>query len=656
MALGQGIKAVRKDHRAGCRYFGIAFATAALVSAGSVHAQNRSSENVVLQADDAFGTNVGRESIGLYNSSSVRGFSPSVAGNVRIDGLYFDQVADIDSRLRRATAIRIGFSTFGFSFPAPTGVVDYQLRRPGAEASRSLYIGGDSEGGASLEGDAVLPVNDRLSIGLGAGVENTVFPNGTDFVRHVVAVHALWRPVDDVEVLPFASRSDMYDNDSGPNMVPVGATLPPFPGRGRFMGPDWANSDAVSSNYGVLGAWRMAEGWTARMGLFRSEREEDVGYSNMVVGITPDGMGRQIVSIDPASDSASTSGELRLSRRFVEGDRLHQIHLSMRGRDRVRRFGGGVDVDLGPISIYEIQRAPRPNVVFGEMSHDEVRQWIGGVSYEGRWRDRGELSLGVQKVDYEMSTHRPGAPLAVSEASPLLWNAALSVNLGRRLAVYAGTTRGLEESGVAPAAAANRNAALPAIETEQLDAGLRWRLKPGLNLIAGVFDIRKPYSNLDENNVWRELGEVHSQGVEVSLSGEVRPGLNVLAGAVLTDAEVTGEAVRLGRVGRRPVGSSPTTLLFNADWRPAQWGGVSFDVGVSHAGDMVATRDNRVEIPARTTVDLGMRYPLRFAGARSVLRAQVRNVTDEKGFSMRGSGAFGVITGRVFSLSLASDF
>jgi len=52
----------------------------------------RAAENAVRSAGDAFGTSIGRETIGLYNAGNVRGFSPTAAGNVRIDGLYFDQV------------------------------------------------------------------------------------------------------------------------------------------------------------------------------------------------------------------------------------------------------------------------------------------------------------------------------------------------------------------------------------------------------------------------------------------------------------------------------------------------------------------------------------------------------------------------------------
>jgi iron complex outermembrane receptor protein len=82
----------------------------------------RAAENAVRSAGDAFGTSIGRETIGLYNADNVRGFSPTQAGNVRIDGLYFDQVWGLNPRLRRATTIRVGLLALGSPFPAPTGM------------------------------------------------------------------------------------------------------------------------------------------------------------------------------------------------------------------------------------------------------------------------------------------------------------------------------------------------------------------------------------------------------------------------------------------------------------------------------------------------------------------------------------------------------
>lgn len=630
---------------------------AASAEAPRAQAQARASENVVTQAEDAFGMSVGNESIGLYRGSSVRGFSPTAAGNVRIDGLYFDQVAELGSNLRRATAIRVGLSAFGFSFPAPTGVVDYQLRQPGDVPSRSLFVSVDSQFGSTAELDVVVPlVSDRLSLGFGVGAYNSEYDNGTDSAQAAVGAILRWRPREDLEVSPFFHRANQYGNDAGPNVIPLGSTLPPLLPRRHFFGPNWASSDGDSTNYGSLAAWAPNAQWSLRAGLFRSISTDEIRYSNLIVGVTPQGVGRQLVSVDPPSEEASTSGEVRVTRSFADGPRLHQIHLSARGRDRWRVSGGSRQYDLGPIGLFEPQGAAEPSYVFGEQTREAVRQWIGGLAYQGRWRGRGELSLGVQYTDYSKETLEPGRPSAVSDAGLVLWNAAMAVNLTPAVIAYGGTTRGLEESGVAPVAAVNRNAALPAIETEQADAGVRWRVKPGVTLIVGAFEVRKPYFNLDENSVWRELGEVRNRGGELSLSGEVASGLNILAGAVVLDALVSGDAVRLGRVGPRPVGSSPRTLLFSADWRPSGWTKTSFNLGLAHSGPIVATRDNRASIPPRTTIDVGMRYRLRIAGSDATLRAQIRNLTDEYGFSLRGSGAFGVTSSRVSSLSLTADF
>ena len=66
--------------------FAVAITLAASVAAPAW--AQRAGENAVTSADDAFGTSVGNEQIGLYSSDEVRGFSPGAAGNIRIDGLY----------------------------------------------------------------------------------------------------------------------------------------------------------------------------------------------------------------------------------------------------------------------------------------------------------------------------------------------------------------------------------------------------------------------------------------------------------------------------------------------------------------------------------------------------------------------------------------
>ena len=104
-----------------------------------VRAQH-ASDDPVASANDGFGLTLGLESIGLYGPGFVRGFNPQTAGNVRIDGLYFDQQGALSNRVVEGSTIRIGVSEIGYAFPAPTGIVDYDLRHRGqrhAELPRS---------------------------------------------------------------------------------------------------------------------------------------------------------------------------------------------------------------------------------------------------------------------------------------------------------------------------------------------------------------------------------------------------------------------------------------------------------------------------------------------------------------------------------------
>jgi hypothetical protein len=112
------------------RPFWIAVALLACLPLSTVHAQH-ASDDLLATANDAFGLTLGLESIGLYGPALVRGFNPQTAGNVRIDGLYFDQQGALSNRVVEGSTIRIGVSEIGYAFPAPTGIVDYDLRDPG---------------------------------------------------------------------------------------------------------------------------------------------------------------------------------------------------------------------------------------------------------------------------------------------------------------------------------------------------------------------------------------------------------------------------------------------------------------------------------------------------------------------------------------------
>ena len=102
---------------------------------------------------------------------------------------------------------------------------------------------------------------------------------------------------------------------------------------------------------------------------------------------------------------------------------------------------------------------------------------------------------------------------------------------------------------------------------KQWDAGLRYAFTPSLKLVAGVFDIEKPYYSLDDANFFRELGQQGHRGLEFSFAGQLVEGLNVVIGTILLEPRVKGEEVDSGRIGEVPVGQTERVTIASADYR-----------------------------------------------------------------------------------------
>ena len=86
---------------------------------------------------------------------------------------------------------------------------------------------------------------------------------------------------------------------------------------------------------------------------------------------------------------------------------------------------------------------------FDEVSRDRVRQTTLGVAYDGRWKDVGEISFGISKARFRKDTVIPDVPWP-RPADAALYNATAAVEISKSVALYAGYSRGLEESGTAP--------------------------------------------------------------------------------------------------------------------------------------------------------------------------------------------------------------
>ena len=628
------------------RTFSVVIAAAVIFQATAVNAQH-AADNPISAADDAYGLTLGLESVGLYSPGLVRGFNPQAAGNVRIDGLYFDQQGALSNRVIEDSTIKVGVSEIGYAFPAPTGIVDYDLRHAGGDVPSATIIanvGPDESRGVSIDGS--LPVIGSelvLPIGVSTQVSTQTpsygpYPGYTSNVTSIGAT-PLWSPNDKITVRAIIDWQQTSNAKTFPLYFTAGDFLPPSISKG-YLGQNWAEDRNVTMNLGGIVSAQLTKIWLLKAGVFRSTNDYPVSFADQYTNIQPNGQSEHLVVGYPDQDTSSNSGEVRLTGAFLGGDWGQQLIFMARGRDTNARYGGEDVVDEGPAVIGTLVELPEPDFIYSAPTNDHTQLWSVGSAYHLDWRKRAEFEIGIQDENYRETVVAPGIPdSGMSAHLPRAYsNAAFA--LAPQWTLYAGYTQGLENSGAAPNSAKNSGAVLPASKTWQIDSGIRYVVTPKFKIIAGVFELQKPYFNLDTDNVDRELGVQRAKGVELSIAGELAKYLHVNIGVLDGKVSIIGSNLAAEKVGFVAVGQPLLTYVANINydlpWLPA----ASMDASATHFGTAPASIDNGVYSPAVTLVNLGGRYQFTAFGKKSSLRLQIQNLLATKKWTTQYTPGF----------------
>lgn len=623
----------------------------------------QTTENAVAQSSDAFGQQVGAERTGLYTSSEIRGFNPVDAGNVRIESLYYDQLDFLSLRSLQSTTIRVGLSSYGFVFPAPSGLVDYSLNMPTKDYTASLDVSvlamnglvGNEGGSFRVSG----PVTEDVGAFVNVGQRHVSYSSGGSAWFKDAAGILAWRPASGAQIIAFGTVKRFSGIDSRPVLYTAGDFLPPQIERGVNLRQPWADSTNSSSASGLIAKVPLG-GVRLEAGAFYNDITRQAQFADIMSGVGQTGLVAERSIIGVRGDSAnSISGEVRLVKDLVVGRSRHRFTASVRGRQRERLFASGQRVSLGSSTI--LQPDVRPEVDFAPVpkAKDEVGQEFAGVAYNGNLGNVLQLDLGLSKTHYRKDVSFPGNGLndVRTVARPWLWNATGTVRVAKNLKLFGGFVKGMEEALIAPDRAANRSESPPAIETRQKELGLQYAMGSALNLVVGAFEISKPYYNLDPSLRYRLLGTFVNKGIEVSAVSNPTPGLTVLGGVVFADPKISGEAVETGLIGARPVGQTKTHAVLNVDWRLA--GGTSpwsLDLSADYMGKRSANAKNTYNTPAFAVFDVGFRYRMEIAKSKVLLRARLQNIANKFDWLVNGNGGFIYSEPRRLSMQMIADF
>ena len=618
----------------------------------------RSSEDAVAEAADAFGLTVGREVIGLYSAGSARGFSPVQAGNLRIDGLYFDEVnlANLPTRIVRSAAVHVGIAAQGYLLPAPTGVVDFRLRAPGNETVISTLNGYGTYGEYYDETDFAAPiVHDTLSVGGGIGyTHNSTYSISATGDEWSAGFIARWQPAASLVITPFWGMTHHIEYGEKPYVFIDESGVPRY--RSVSLAPQrWADYSFVGQDFGTTARLSFGEGWLLAAGVFRSLSYQPITYSPLLLGIGRLNQGDYQISAFPSASGASTSGEIRLARAFGNDRLRNTVYLRLTGRDSSIESGGESDIDIGPGTTTYAPYA-HPSFNFTPTTDVQSKQWTPGVAYRAVWQDIAQLTLGVQKVFYQRAVQEPQRPVINYSTSPWLFSVAAAGNVTSKLLAYTSYTRGFENIGNAPVNAINANEPVPSELTWQVDGGIRYQIDPKLQFIAGVFEIDKPYFNLDPSNLFRLLGTTRNRGAEFSLTGDLTSRLNVVSGIVLIQPKVQYTAgAQSGPSNVVAIGPIPGYLSTYFQYRPEGVPGLILGTTVQFTSSRYAVYP-AVNLPAWVSLGADVRYKTTLFGHDATYWLEMYNLSDVYALAPNASGQLQSFDARRFELSLVVDF
>ena len=619
-----------------------------LVLAATAAAQ----DSAVKSAADAFGERVGTEQSGLYSETQVRGFDLNDSGAYRIDDAYFSRAAALNDPVLAGVGVRVGVNAVRLAYPAPSGVVNYRLRQAGPTNELRLGAGLRDFGTRVVQGDGSYREGDFSFAGgfvwrplwrLAQGYEG----RGLD-----VGGVSAWQITPDQRLRAFASMFQRgYDGDYA--VVPSEAAVPPDLQSLHQYSPSWAWTEAVSSNFGVLYDGKIG-GFALDVAAFHSIF--DIDKTDFTL-ISADAAGHASATTfrNPDRTKRSDSAEARVSRQFESDGLSHLATVSLRGGRTNTDLTSTVAIPLSDFDLRDDEPPTGQELPWsGTRGTDRVEQVTASAGYGLAWSDRLQLRVAVHRTRYEKNVLSIAGVQTDGVTQSTLYNASVIVGLTDQASVFGSWVTGLEEAGIAPTSATNRDEVLPPVEAEQFELGVRYAVTPALSFIGALFDVSKPTNGFRADRSFGLVGEVRHRGVEASIAGKLDPSTSVVVGAVAFTPEVTGPLVDAGVVGSRAAGISQ--LIVNANVERQLWSGWSVDASLSYSGERWADTANTFKTPAVTTVGLGARNRFVLGGRRAEFRVLASNLTGVEGYWAAPTGLLSPIQPRTVRALLTVAF
>lgn len=634
-------------------------------------------------ASDAYNT------FGYVESLVVRGFRLDSLLNYRRDGLPVSNHTPVAFENLESIEIVKGVAGVLGGSGSPGGLVNYRLKRPTDGPLRMLLAEVSERGTVLAQGD----FGGRLGTGGAFGYrinvaasERRPYPEQADGRRGFVSGYFDWRVSETTTlVAEFDYQALRQISVPGYGLLDadgdgIAETLPPpISPRINLNTQPWSapfESRAAAGSLRWLqqlsGDWRLelqAGG--------QSIRTDDRiafpdGCSSGPAYVYPGLCGNYDVDIYDfrSDDERRRTGTLDalLAGAAVTGRVTHELRFGARRTRYTERFPPGQAFNwVGTTNVFApvvLPEDPTPaslntqsDLTSTELSASDVLRagpaslWLGG-----RWVRLQRSSVrsdGSEATAFEQDFVTPWVALGWQP-----WTGGFGyVSFGRGVEIESVPNR--------PGQFVNHGAVLPALESEQVELGVKQVWTDGHALALALFSIDKPYGDdvpQPDGRALRIAGakESRHRGLEANGRFVASRWLRLDARAAWIDAKTT-RAVDPAEVGRRTTNVAPFAASLGASWTVPAAAGLELTSFLNYSGRKPVTADNSVELPSYWQWDLAASYRWLWSATRMTLAAGIDNVTDRDYWREAPTQYWGgtyliPAQPRVFRLSIAASW
>lgn len=597
----------------------------------------------------------------VYNNLSIRGIAVENRGNYRLDSsLPIVNLIDLPLEDKERVEALKGASALYYGFTTPAGIINMTMKRPTADDLLAVRAFGDSHGGVGGHIDASRTFGvlggtfgariNLVDAGVDSGIDKTYGHRSliagafdlkpTDKLTIGLDLESIKKTVPEPGVFKLTAPKSTIANPY-PAVV-----IPPLLEASTNLGDKWMKNEADEVN--VLGHvnYKFSPAWEATFDIGESKLHRTRRFASFTPTNFATGEGTLAISLQNRNEYINKNVRGEVAGAFETGPLEHELLFGASRNERTQ-FNSTATAGLCPnaagvrVTCTQNMFDPRPIPETPLGPSTGVLTGIKDVGYYAfdriKYEEWLQLLIGVRKSDYTEDNRTTG--VTTFHATPTSVSYGVVVKPRSWASLYATYIEGLESTPIAPAAAVNAGAQLPATESTQKEYGVKIEPWRGLLFQAAYFDIDRASTFVNSANVYVQDGRARYKGVELSLTGEVTHDLSVYASAQFLDAKqesgaptvISGTTIAPTSVGKVIENTPKRTFSLAGEYRFSdKIPGFSLNAGVFYTGKRAINSLNQGWIPEYTLLNIGAAYQTELFGHETTFRINADNVGQKK--------------------------